>query len=144
MIQNTVIANRGIEGQGKSETIKLLRNEIKRRFPSHIEHVLLDDGDIKCILEINNIIIGIESQGDPKSRQGQSLIDFVNYGCNIIICTCRTSGETEINVYDTINHGYRLIMVTNYRSYQISHTQLNQISASHHYQIINDIINGTL
>lgn len=144
MIQNTVIANRGVEGQGKSETIKHLRNEIKSRFPSHAEHILMDDGDIKCIIEIDNIKIGIESQGDPKSRQGQSIIDFVSQGSNIIICACRTSGETEINVHNTINNGYRLILVTNYRSHQISHTQLNQISANHHFQIINDIISGIL
>ncbi len=144
MKQNTTIAIRGIEGQGKSETIKLLRNILKRQFPNYIENLILDDGDIKCILEINNFKIGIESQGDPKSRQGQSIIDFINQNCNIIICACRTSGETEINVSHTKNNSYRIIWATNYRSNQISNTQLNQNSANHLFEIVRDILNGTL
>lgn len=144
MKQNTTIAIRGIEGQGKSETIKLLRNVLKTNFKNHIEKLIKDDGDIKCILEINGIKIGIESQGDPKSRQGRSIIDFMNEDCNIIICACRTSGETETNVINTIKSGYRLIWATNYRSHQISNTQLNQNSANHLFEIIKDIMNGTL
>lgn len=144
MKQKTTIAIRGIGGQGKSETIKLLRDILKMQFSNHIENLILDDGDVKSILEINNIKIGIESQGDPKSRQGQSIIDFINDNCDIIICACRTSGETEINVLNTNNNGYRIIWATNYRSKQISNTQLNQISANHLFEIVRDILNGIL
>lgn len=144
MKQNTVIAIKGISGQGKSETIKLLRIIIKGLFTNHIEHLIKDDGDVKCIIEINNIKIGIESQGDPNSRQAQSIIDFVNQACNIIICSCRTSGETERNVINTKKNGYRLIWAANYRSYEISHTQLNQISANQMSEIVREIMNGVL
>jgi hypothetical protein len=144
MIQKTTIAIKGIEGQGKSETIKLLREILKMKFSNHIENLILDDGDVKCILEINKIKIGIESQGDPKSRQGQSIIDFINNNCDIIICASRTSGETEKNILNTNNNGYRIIWATNYRSKQISNIQLNQNSANHLFEIVKEIIKGIL
>jgi hypothetical protein len=51
--------------------------------------------DIKIIMTgVKGKKIGIESQGDPNSRLEQSLKDFVNAGCDIIFCACRTSGMT--------------------------------------------------
>jgi hypothetical protein len=38
--------------------------------------------------------IGIESEGDPNCRLGQSLIDFENAGCDIIFCAARMRGMT--------------------------------------------------
>ncbi|MBR4323848.1 hypothetical protein [Treponema sp.] len=38
--------------------------------------------------------IGIETQGSTHSRLGESLIKFKNKGCDIIFCTCLTSGKT--------------------------------------------------
>lgn len=142
-MNNTVIVIKGVEGQGKSETIKLIRDELKKRY-THTENLILDNGDIKSVITISDIKIGIESQGDPKSRQGESLNDFVLWNCNIIICACRTNGETKQNVIALKNKGYRLIWATNYRSHQIPHTQLNQISANHLFEIVRDILNGTL
>jgi alkyl hydroperoxide reductase subunit AhpC len=43
---------------------------------------------------IKNLLIGIESQGDPNSRLGGSLNDFEKNGCDIIFCTARTRGMT--------------------------------------------------
>lgn len=143
MIKKTALAIRGISGKGKSATIKLIREELKRRY-SHTESLLIDDGDIKSIITISELKIGIESQGDPNSRQGKSLDDFVSRGCHIIICACRTNGETQQNVINLKSKEYRLIWATNYRSYQIPHSDLNKVSVNHLCELINEIISGTL
>lgn len=144
MKQKTTIAIKGKSGQGKSETIKLLRLAIKSFYPLHSENLIFDNGDIKCVITINDIKIGIESQGDPNSRQLKSIEDFLSWDCDIIICACRTSGETEVNVLNLINKGYRLIWAYNYRSRQIPNNQLNQFSVSQILELLNQIILGII
>lgn len=106
-MNNLVIANNGKAGCGKSSSIKEVFNKLITAYPYK---VLIKDGDIKATVTIGNILVGIESQGDPNSRMMQSMNDFVSMGCQIIIAACRTSGETynkiielnQINQYDII------------------------------------------
>ena len=51
-------------------------------------------GDIQIIIKINDLKIGIESQGDPDSRIFDSIPLFLKMECNIIICATRTRGRT--------------------------------------------------
>lgn len=140
-MKKTIITIKGVAGQGKSETIKLLRNFIKSTH-SPIETIIIDREDIKVILEINGIKVGIESQGDPKSRLPTSIDEFVAINCDVIICASRTSGETENAILDTVSKGYRVIWAANYRSNQASHTDLNNLSAKHLLDLFNQVITG--
>ena len=104
MIHFIVLKGRG--NSGKTETISLVYQQLKSKYPSLKENVLIQNTiDIKVILAINDQKIGIESQGDPLSRLKQSLSDFVTAGCNIIICATRTYGMTVdwFNNYSTGN-----------------------------------------
>jgi hypothetical protein len=94
-MQKLVIANKGRSYHGKTQALKkviedLLSNgakEVKRKTYSI-------DEDETAILDYKGIRIGIETQGDPKSRLFPSLKDFVQENCEIIVCACRTSGNT--------------------------------------------------
>lgn len=143
-MKKTVIALKGIGGQGKSETIKRLRNLIKSTYTHHVENILIDKGDVKVIIEIKGVKIGIESQGDPDSRQEKSISEFVSKNCDIIICASRTRGETVDTVFNTKKDGYRVIWVTNYRSKEISHSELNNLSAKHLLELINQIMSSII
>jgi len=93
MSYNKIIALEGKGNSGKTATIRCVFELLKQRASSEPE-VLKNDGDIKAILIINSTKIGIESQGDPKSRLEESLKDFADAKCQIIVCATRTRGMT--------------------------------------------------
>lgn len=145
-IKKTVIANWGIAKQGKSKTIIRLTQLILLNFPQAILSISTIDysKDIKLIIRIGSAVIGIESTGDPDSRLKSSIDDFVLAGCNIIICATRTSGQTVNDVSDLNKLGYEIIWVTNYRSLEKQTTVLNDLSAQHHFLLLNEVIKGNV
>ena len=52
------------------------------------EHNHTTKADMRVVLTINDVKIGVESQEDPK----ESLDLFVRIGCDVIICATRTRG----------------------------------------------------
>lgn len=73
--------------------------------------------DILATIRIGDILVGIESQGDPNSRMVDSLTQLREKGCDIIICACRTSGATLDRVKSLhTEYGYDLIFVSNPRT----------------------------
>ncbi len=62
-----------------------------------VEYVLDDKKEIRAMLTIGGIRIGIESQGDPWKKQARlepSLALFVRLECEVIVCATRTWGGT--------------------------------------------------
>lgn len=109
----TIILIKGNSKSGKSEVIREVFNIINtgKTFKVHI----IDKVDVKAEGFYQNINIGIESQGDPNSRQGQSLKEFANNSCDIIICASRTRGETYENVISISKHyNYQLITTSTF------------------------------
>lgn len=144
-MNKSVIAIYGQAGRGKSATIREVANQLMISFPNNTLQIINDGGDITYIIEINDIKIGIESQGDPNSRQPISLIDFVAANCDIILCACRTSGMTRDAVADLHgNHQYEIIWTANHRSWQKNQDQLNLISAIEILELIKLIMTGHL
>ena len=91
-----IYALQGRGSSGKSDTIIRVFTELVRKYPS-APVLQLSSGtrDIKVILtNVKGHKVGIESRGDPGSRLQQSLRDFANANCTIIICATRTSGMT--------------------------------------------------
>lgn len=92
--------------------------------------------------------IGIESQGDPNSRQHESLDLFLKNNCDIIICASRSRGETVFNVenfcsisqYDSfwISTLYSVPMYNSYKN------QMNQRTGQIIFDIVIDFLNGIL
>lgn len=143
-MNNLVIANKGTAECGKSSSIKEVFNKLIAIYPYNI---LIEDGDIKAIITIGNILVGIESQGDPNSRMMQSMNDFVSMGCQIIVAACRTSGETcnKIIELNQVN-GYDIIWATNDKTAISQQHQdiLNKKYAERVIDLIMERINGIL
>jgi hypothetical protein len=89
-----IIALYGRANSGKSKTIKQVCKLLKKHNPTPQYNVLKNGVDIKIIMIIDGIKIGIESQGDPNSRLEKSLKTFCKEGCLIIVCATRTRGMT--------------------------------------------------
>ncbi|HID82787.1 MAG TPA: hypothetical protein EYH06_07515 [Chromatiales bacterium] len=99
-----IIALKGRGNSGKTQTIKAVFKNLKIKYPSAKITILEPNTtEIKIIIDINGIKVGLESQGDPNSRLKQSLSDFSNAKCDIIICATRTSGMTVqwVNSYSS-------------------------------------------
>jgi len=91
---NKIICLKGRANSGKSKTLRNLLALLKSTYPNAIINILIDGSDVQAIIDIGDIKIGIESQGDPNRRLKTSLELFASLDCNIIFCTARTSGMT--------------------------------------------------
>jgi len=79
---------------GKTSTLKEVFNQLSQKYPLAVTEVIRQTSDIKIIMVINGIKVGIESEGDPNGRLEESLHDFVQSSCNVIFCAVRTRGMT--------------------------------------------------
>jgi hypothetical protein len=144
MKEKIIVAVWGHANQGKSETIRNMTTLLRAVSGAQVE-VLFDGADIKIVITIGKIIIGVESQGDPGSRLEESVNDFAaNYKCDIIICASRTRGDT-VHIVETVadDYGYGIIWVTNHRSGE-HQDALNQLSAEQLLALVQRMMDGTL
>jgi hypothetical protein len=81
---------------GKSQTLSTVVEMLTTKHPeAKIEHDHTTKVDVRVVLTISGLKIGIESQGDPNGRLiKQSLHLFVKVGCDVIICSTRSRGAT--------------------------------------------------
>ena len=91
-----VFALRGKSNVGKSQTIRTIVEMLTAKHPdAAIELNHATKADIRVVLTINDLKIGIESQGNSKGRLHKESLDFfVRIGCEVIICATRTRGAT--------------------------------------------------
>jgi hypothetical protein len=155
-MNKTIIAIYGRAGEGKSETIKLICQNIIRIFPNAIPSEINIDysGDILLTITIGNIKIGIESQGDPNSRMisddtikklADATFDKDLGNCDIIICATRTEGMT-VNKVDQIanDYNFHVLYLSSFWSPSLNHQVLNQIAAENAIEIITALMIGRL
>ena len=146
-MKKTVIANWGHGQQGKSDTIKKVAQIILSHYPNATSDPAIINyaADIKVVITIDKIKIGIESQGDPKSRIFESLKEFAKLNCDLIICTTRTSGETVHAVSSLYaSDNYDIIWATNYRSNEKNHDTLNNFSARQIFELIQNLLSNQI
>jgi len=145
-MKKTVFANWGHARQGKSDTIKRIAKIILVNYPNATTDPTEIDfsADITVTITIDELKIGIESQGDPNSRLPDSLKKFSGDNCDIIVCATRTSGETEKTV-QRLAPKYEIIWVTNYRYDQYDKAEkLNQFSAGQIFSLIQQRIKNKI
>ena len=138
-----IIANTGTGNQGKSSSIKEVYNLLVSRYPYNVQIIHpVKSGDVKAIVDVKGVLIGIESQGDPNSRMFQSLQDFLKAGCDIVVIACRTYGETYKAVNDMHQYGYQVIWTANDKNLDEKSIvdYLNMHYAQHILQLIEDRI----
>lgn len=90
----------------KSTTLNLLADQIKAAFPTSVVAEQQYKVDRTLIVMIEGHKVGIETQGDPGSRLGVSLRRFVDAGCEVIVCACRSRGDTMELVKAVEERGY--------------------------------------
>lgn len=87
------ISLRGTSKTGKSQTIRTFVELLTAKYPdSTSQHEHRTKTDIRVVLSVNRLKIGVESRGD---RLIESLDLFVKSGCDVIVCATRTKGRTN-------------------------------------------------
>ena len=123
MQHKIVIANSGFANRGKSTSIRYVFELLSSRYRTNINIIEPKQGynpneDIKAIIGIPQsdghiVKVGIESQGDPGSRQINSINDFVTAGCEIILVACRVKGTTKTEVLSLQRSDWQVIWFKN-------------------------------
>lgn len=139
-------------GKGKTSTVREIATILLDR-PNiriiHPEAFTADDlrGDFSIVIEINNIKIGLESQGDPGTDLRSRLEKLTSkeaiprIECDLIFCTTRTRGETVRDVnFIADQFSYEVIWTS---TYQISNEQLradlNLLKARHLIDLVENL-----
>lgn len=152
MKQKTIVQIWGAQGGGKSGTIKILREELTKLYinPLHTYTLPLTPEDISDVLICKGLKVGIESMGDYLWAWGlqSRLNDYVTkHDCDIIICASRVYNDVAKHIeYLATTYNYRLLKITNYRGdeSEFDQTELNQLSAKHLSDLIDQIITGKI
>jgi len=135
----TVLAIWHSGDKGKTETLREFANLLISTYPTFrpiypIPTAVSATDDFRLVVEINGIIIGIESQGDPNTNLQNRLIDLAdNFHCEIILCCSRTRGETVIAV-DNLFHtrSFQTIWTSTYQiADKANHNLVNRLKAKH-------------
>ena len=119
MQHKIVIANSGFAHTGKSTSIRYVFELLSSRYRV-IEPIngYNPKVDVKAIIEIpqsdgHMVKVGIESQGDPGSRQMESIDYFVKEKCEIILVACRVNGATKDKVLSLQPSDWQVIWFKN-------------------------------
>lgn len=134
---NTILAIWNAGGKGKSTTILELANLMIAQFPKYKQiysskNISNLSVDFTLIIEINGKIIALLSQGDPGTKLEKRLEDIANqYSPNLIICSCRTRGETVQAINKIASrHLFDKIWTSTYETTH-SHPLANQLKGEH-------------
>ena len=103
------VSKRDVSNVGRSDTINKVYDLLKLKYPDATErHEKFGLNDIKSVLTIKGIKIGIESQGSKGSRLRESLDLFIMMECKVIICASTTRGDT-FNAVKELEHSHEVI-----------------------------------
>lgn len=132
-IKKYIIVNWGKACVGKTPSLRKVYDILASKYP----HTILRNGnDIKAIVTVGDCKVGIETQGDPKPYlvTPQSMEDFRNAGCRIVVAACRTSGDTWNAVYEMeTKYGYQLFEALHPRPYDTTLTSTSYDLLNQHY-----------
>lgn len=149
-IKKTIIVNYGDEKMGKSTSIRGVYNELQKKYDlNNLREVIrgkMPDSDISALFEIDGVKFGLESQGEPDSRIFESLQEFIEEECDIIIVSCRTEGVVMQAIEDLKDKGYRIIWTQNYLCHDCGKALnlLNTLYILNIIVMIHYILNGDL
>ncbi len=120
----------GSAGTGKTPTMHKVFRLLQKNY-SKYSVVFESDAryDVKGVFFIGNAKIGVEGQGDPNSRQQNSIAEFASIGCDIIITSSRTFGMT-VDAIDRFGGMYKITWEERKYEYNENlHEAINQAQA---------------
>lgn len=109
-----LIALQARGNMGKTTTITEFYKWLSSNYQTEIvkpNNKSLNNSDIALVVKVNGRLIGICSQGDPNSSLKIDLRIFIDIKCEIIICSCRTSGMTVDWVNSCKEDGYEVELI---------------------------------
>lgn len=145
----TVLAIWNSGNKGKTETLREFAVLLLAAYPNYKEILPVSSkisatGDFRLVVEINGKIIGVESQGDPKTNLKSKLIDLAdNFKCDIILCSTRTRGETVQAVYESLlnSRGFKAIWTSTYQvENTLDYKTVNQLKAKHLLELLQALL----
>ncbi len=142
MVEKTIIANYGDENLGKTETVKMVYELLRRIADDEkILHKAKDNnGDMCAVLTINNTIVGISSPGDPDSAQEDWLKELItDYKCDIIVAASRyDDNDNTVKAIESYSSTYRIIWTCNARIYHYADKKHTRIAPRSLQRSFND------
>ncbi len=104
----------GVANVGKSMTLNRVLELLREKFPSMKEIAVLRRTriEIRVVVEIDGIRVGIDSRGDRPEHVKDALDVLLRQRCSIIVCASHTRGGTidEVRQFSEI-HRYSLFEV---------------------------------
>jgi len=102
-----IIALKGKSNTGKTTSIKRIYEWIKNNYAIKIITPNTWSGDdIKTIIKVDGFVIGICSAGDEGSTVKSYMDEFDKNRCDLILCACRTKGQTFQAIQSYRSKGY--------------------------------------
>ncbi|MBS9777223.1 MAG: hypothetical protein KGV50_00535 [Gammaproteobacteria bacterium] len=137
--KKAIVAIWHTKDKGKTATLHAVANTLREAYPnlkSITSHNFQPNSnrDFRFIADINGIIVGIESKGDPGTKLKERLTDLVEkYKCDIIFCATRTSGKTVDAVEEISKEfDYDVIWTSTYQ-------EGNNNQIKNNFEILNDL-----
>ena len=123
LIMKTIICIQGARATGKTPTI---RGVYKELVPPAKQIDLDACYDFSEMIDYNGTRIGITSYGDPGVDHETTIQNFIDNGCELVLCACRSRGGTQ-EAITRIAHknGYHLLFASAYKSDDIDKPTLN-------------------
>lgn len=149
MKEKVLIQLWGKAGSGKTGTIKIIRNELEKKYINiyHTYSFPLPNGEIFEIFNCKGYIIGILSNGDDLTPELKNQLDTCFSKCSFIIAASRIYNNVEKYLeQESISHSFKRIKVTNYRIKGTKPEQFkfNKVSAIHIVDLIDQIMSGRI
>lgn len=109
----------------------------------------INSNETLAILDYNGTKIGIESQGDPKGRQFNTLPVLKQNQCDIIICASRSDDHTNDIIYKTAKSNYEIIWYSNFyfndgNTAQSRQNLIYQFNGECIIKLVDDLISGKI
>lgn len=139
-MKKTVFAVWGRSKIGKSSSIKRFIEYLEEKYKVPPYEIIHDGKDVCVIFKINNVLLGIESQGDPGGRMEKSLQLFKVTRCQIILCATRTSGSTVNAVKSKFEKEYDIVWLSTYYSDKKDIATSNRLFAEHLDILIENVL----
>jgi len=139
---NLIIAVYGPSGCGKTTSIRAMVGEFEEQADVRDLLFLRNDGEIEALLTANGHRVALVSQGDPGTGLEERLRAVVAEGCEVLVCSCRTRGETMWAIQRIAReHSCRIIWTAPYqdliRDLEV-HRNLNGMKARHLVELVLD------
>ena len=124
-----IISLEGDLRSGKSTTLDLLYDLMKAKgYTAVLDRRKSQSRDLTVILQKEGINIGLSSYGNNAALIGRHVDSFIEKGCSIIICACRTYGLTK-NILENYSDCTKTFIAKTTATFKSNRQKVNLLDA---------------